>query len=235
MHLLDSAYVGNSTVGKDMSHLVVCQHICELKQEYQEHGKTLYCSPEVLCDNFRSLATHLPDQVSAWNVQLSSQYVSVLTNDFKKEIIKDKAYTMPDLSSLPTKSKQLRALEIVRNHAVKHWEDLLQSHDKINEHVLELMKQSGRRSGNSNFLANNSTPQVHPPPQRYNHNPHLQYGPSLAEKTISSYKTPNDNIPTRRHNQTGAEHPYNATTDYLSMYPLGWVGCYACGDQGHSR
>ena len=97
------------------------------------------------------------------------------------------------------------------------------------------MKQSGRQTGNTNFLANDSTPQVHPPPQRYNHNPHLQYGPSLAEKTISSYKTPNDNIPTRRHNQTGAEHPYDATTDYLSMYPLGWVGCYACGDQGHTR
>ena len=132
MHLLDSAYVGNSTVGNDMSHLVVCQRICELKQEYQEHGKTLYCSPEVLCANFRSLTTHLPDQVSAWNVQLSSQYFSVLTNDLKKAIIKDKACTMPDLSSLPTKSKQLRALEIVRDHAVKHWEDLLQSHDKIN-------------------------------------------------------------------------------------------------------
>ena len=91
---------------------------------------------------FCSLATHLLNQVNAWNVQLSSQYFSVLTNDLKKAIIKDKTCAMPDLSSLPTKIKQLQALEIVRGHAIKHWEDLLQSHDKINEHVLETIKQN---------------------------------------------------------------------------------------------
>ena len=184
---------------------------------------------------FCSLATHLLNQVNAWNVQLSSQYFSVLTNDLKKAIIKDKTCTMPDLSSLPTKSKQLRALEIVRDQAVKHWEDLLQSHDKINKHVLEIIKQNSQRGGNSNFLANNSTSQLPQSVQRPNPALHLQYGPSLAEITISSYKAPTDNIPILRHQQTGVEHPYDATTDYMSIYPLGWVGCYVCGDTGHTR
>ena len=142
---------------------------------------------------------------------------------------------MPDQASLLTKIKQPRALKIVCNQAVKLWGDLLQSHNKINEYVLEIMKQNGRRGGNSNFLANDSTSQIPPPTQRPSPNSFLQYGPSLAKKTISSYKAPTDIIPTSRHHESGADHPYNATTDYLSRYPLGWAGCFACGDQGYTQ
>ena len=79
-------------------------------------------------------------------------------------------------------------------------------------------------------------------------NLYFQQGPSLAESTMQRYNGNNDSsdnqqqsnlhhnqVDTRKHSTTGLQHLYNKDRDFLSRFPLGFKGCYNCGDTTHFR
>ena len=60
---------------------------------------------------------------------------------------------------------------------------------------------------------------------------YFQNSTSLAETTLARYNAPNttaqpassdSNVETRVHPETGVQHPYNASMDFLSRFPLGF-------------
>ena len=66
MHI-DNACVKNVTIEQEMIALLVSQNIFALNQTYLVQGKTSFYCPEVLCDQFSELATHLPGTILDWN------------------------------------------------------------------------------------------------------------------------------------------------------------------------
>ena len=68
-----------------------------------------------------------------------------------------------------------------------------------------------------------------------------QRTPSSAESTLTKYSTPpssttaatNANVPTKVHPDTGLHHPFNEIDGYLSRFPVGFRGCFACGSTSH--
>ena len=78
--------------------------------------------------------------------------------------------------------------------------------------------------------------------QRY-----YQQSPSLAETPISRYsggsnnngdtgnssRTISNNIETRTHPDTGLQHPYDKSRDFISQFPIGFEGCFNCGQKDH--
>ena len=72
----------------------------------------------------------------------------------------------------------------------------------------------------------------------YNH------GPLVIEQTLQCYNPSNSNskmqyspieVKTRPHPDTGIPHPYDESRDFLSRFPLGFRGCYYCGNTDHFR
>ena len=55
---------------------------------------------------------------------------------------------------------------------------------------------------------------------------------SLAEGVISSHKA-TTNVPTKRSEATGKDHPFDAEYNFLSRFPLGFNGCFICGATDH--
>ena len=70
---------------------------------------------------------------------------------------------------------------------------------------------------------------------------YFQQGPSLAETTLSRYnennngddKKKSNDVETCTHPVTGQQHPYDKTRNFLSQFPLGFLGCLKCGQLGH--
>ena len=65
-----------------------------------------------------------------------------------------------------------------------------------------------------------------------------QQGPSKAENTLQRYnggeQVPNPHdVETRKHTGTGLQHPYDKERDFLSRFPVGFNGCYNCGQTDH--
>ena len=78
----------------------------------------------------------------------------------------------------------------------------------------------------------------------------FQRSASLAEKTISTYKQTASTIPppppppaldihtavpTMFFPETDKQHHFNPESNYVSRFPLGFCGCYACGQEDHFR
>ena len=63
-----------------------------------------------------------------------------------------------------------------------------------------------------------------------------QRNPSLAEQTLSRYKPHQQerpNVPTKFNPATGKNHAWNEKEQFLSAFPIGFVGCYICGSTDH--
>ena len=75
----------------------------------------------------------------------------------------------------------------------------------------------------------------------------IKKSPSLAETTISRYSgggnnnsdtgnsscTVSNNIETRTHPNTGLQHSYNKSQDFINRFPIGFEGCFKCGQKDH--
>ena len=62
LHISNLDYVGSDASGdENLSTLAVCRQIQTLKQQNHTKGRTTFLSPEILSNQFSSLATNLPD------------------------------------------------------------------------------------------------------------------------------------------------------------------------------
>ena len=107
--------------------------------------------------------------------------------------------------------------------------------------MTKILKQMQTRGGGAPRAQHYATHGIEPPRddgQIYS------YGPSQAESTLVRYNgaplpPPPSYIPvqadveTKLDPNTGLQHPYDSTTNYVAKFPLGFRGCYACGAEDH--
>jgi len=230
-------YIGDDIVDAALNAQEVCRRIGDLKQEYRDNGpRNKVDSPDELFNKFLQFSTSLLDNAQECPLQLCSAYFAALTPELAERMTTD-TFRMPHLTALTTKAKQLDALRYVRRYAAVSFKTLEVERDRMSK----MLKQMNRNNGP-------------PRPQTYvthvadttsnNAGQVYQYGLSQAESSIERYKgtaptTPPMYIPvqadveTQFNPETGLQHPFDSSSNYLSKYPLGFRGCYACGGTDH--
>ena len=56
--------------------------------------------------------------------------------------------------------------------------------------------------------------------------------PSLVEGVLQEHNG-RSGIPTKKNNATGLDHPYDAEYNFTSRFPVGFRGCFICGEMDH--
>ena len=56
-----------------------------------------------------------------------------------------------------------------------------------------------------------------------------------AEQTLSKYQPPQDHPDVEICIVQGTQYPFHKPTKHLSKYPVGFKGCYNCGESDHFR
>ena len=220
LHICELNYVGANDGDTNLGVIAICEAITGLRQ-----GSG---TPDDLFNSFIDIATSLPEDVSTWTMNLGSTYFGALRSDVRKAMSLDKTFKLPTISTQISKPLQLDALREIRLAAVTHFSSLQDNHVELQTMVASAM-QSFRGSHRFHTGDISSTPGIHG-------NTYFQQQPSLAESTMQKYKgSPPGRrpVPTKKHPETGLEHPYDMETSYLSRYPLGFRGCFACGGTDH--
>ena len=238
-------YVGHDSVDNSLSTQDVCRQISSLKQDYKDnHGRLLHDTPDNLFNKFLQLSSNLPESSRLWPLQLCSAYFAALSSDLTTRMVTEH-FVMPSLIDLDTKSKQLMALQHVRESASREFKALQDEEDRVNLQIRAVLKSSSR-----GFLG--FTPGVHfdDSPTEYNLPPNPPLPPlpspsnisgstyfqqsSQAEQTITKYKGHHaTDIQTRTDPKTNIKYPYDPEYDFTSRFAVGFKGCYICGSVEH--
>ena len=179
MHISNLDYVGSDASGdENLSILAVCRQIQSLKQQNHAKDCTTFLSPEILSNQFSSLATNQLDNARTWTLQLFSTFLAALSTELSDAIRDDREFKIPDITTLDTKSKQLAALRTVHDSAVTYWKEKRKRDELILRHVNSIngtSKSTGK--GNLQYATTAST--------NNQHNPLLyQHSLLLAETTL---------------------------------------------------
>ena len=238
MNLCRQDYVGEDNVDPGLNVVEVCRQISSLRQVWNS-GSTIHTdTPDELYDKFTRLTVSLPPDATKWSLQLCSSYLAALSADLAEEVTSDETFRMPNLTTLTTKSLQVEALRTVRRHASTGWKAISKQKEKMAT-MFRSMNPNTQRGTTMQYSDDNA--------HGY-HNDHargvayFQNSASLAETTLARYNEPTNSNPTTRfnadvetrlHPETGLQHPYNKSDDFLSRFPLGFRGCYNCGQTDH--
>ena len=252
LNLCEQDYVGDDFVDNALNSQEICRAIGELRQEWKSAGgRTQMDTPDEIFNKYLQLATSLPSDALSWPIQLCSSYFAALTPELAERMTTD-SFRMPSLVMLNTKAKQLEALRLVRKQAASSYKSLEEERSRMTKLMKQMSPHRGGGGGRGSSYATSSAPDDDhyedqtrhddDDNQRKNSQVYFQRGPSLAESTIERYKGPPATTPTQQDRpevqtklcrETGLQHPYDSQRDYLSKYPLGFRGCYACGGEGH--
>ena len=229
MHQCMIDYVGNDKVDPTLHVQDVCKQLSLTKQIYTCRGKNIELTPDEMFDRFCALSVSLPENARIWPIQLCSLFLGALGTELADHVTTDDDFSMPDLSTLTTKETQLDALRYVRVRASKSYDYLKKQKDKMSK-----MMQGMHRGQQYNFQSQcNDGYGDEAYAQSF-----FQNSTSLAESTISKHSggiqaATDPNIETRIHPKTGKHHPFYRAGNYISDYPLGFRGCFNCGENDH--
>ena len=144
-------------------------------------------------------------------------------------------FRMPSLSRQDTKKLQLKALQEVRDNAVNAYKSLS---DRANLVKRMIHQQGGATRNNcSSIYAYSGEEQQHN--TRTSASLLLYNNTSQAEETITKYRggeqdAPNPSQLPLQAGPGGLMFPYHPDEpEYLSIYQVGFRGCYQCGQIGH--
>ena len=244
LHSCRRDYVGDiaSTTATMQSVQEICTELSHMKQTTTVKGKKEHLSPDELYQKFLHITPNLPRDVTIWSIQLCSAFYSALDTELKERMTEDN-FIMPNLMKLTTKAKQLEAMRFIRECAIKSYKGIEREELRLQKLIAAKFgtRQDPKRAVNFYLDDQQQSPTLQHPPQQmpapiWYHQPNS----SQAETTMNRYKgnsspPPNPhNLPTRIHPTTGLPHPYNPNSpDYLSRYPLGFMGCFNCGELDH--
>ena len=238
LHLCQLNYVGQANVDVSLNTLDICSEISKLKQVYCVNGIVHHNTPDELFDRISSLAVSLPVDASKWSIQLCSCYLTALSKDLHDALTSDDKFIMPDLTKLTSKSLQLDALRKVREFATASYKTINKQKTTLQKLIQEV--QPSRHRGTALEVHADLESDNNPSGYALSY----QQGASLAERTIGRYSQPNEynkpnsfrsqiKVETRKHPVTGVEHPYDKDRNFLSRFPLGFKGCFNCGQNDH--
>ena len=117
MYLCMLYYVGEDKIDPNLNIQEVCRRLSDLKQKMNDNGRVYTDTPDELVDKYISLVVSLPNDAVKWPIQLCSAYLSALTSELASDTTDKASFSMPDLTSLPTKALQIEALRKVRSQA----------------------------------------------------------------------------------------------------------------------
>ena len=89
--------------------------------------------PKELFDKFVQLSVSLPDDATTWSIQLCSTHLLALSNELVEDMTMNSTFSIPDLTTLRTKSFQLYALCTIRGHATKSYKIIVKQKDLISK------------------------------------------------------------------------------------------------------
>ena len=234
----------------------ICDKLSKLRQAYKVNNRTVEDHPEDLFQKFLDISVGLPEDATNWSIQLCSTYYGALVTEIRSQMTKTK-FKMPSINGgFNTKTKQLKALRVVRAAAVEAHVSVKDENERIKKLVDQM--NGGRRGGSSShYLTQPNEDNQHyedqhsTPTDRAGTGRVLFHSDSQAEQTIARYSgnpnaavdfrkrdagaTNEPTLQTRKNPATGLEHPYNPHTDYVSKFPTGFRGCFRCGKNYHGR
>ena len=92
-----------------------------ISRQRDEKGRKMTETPKDLYQKYLNFSVILPFNDTAWPLQLPPTFLSDLGEKLRRRITSVEDFCMPDLSTLSTKSKQLKGLCEVRNTTVRHY------------------------------------------------------------------------------------------------------------------
>ena len=116
----------------------VCRQTSKLRQVAFSGRRLVTSTPDELYERFSYIAVSLPDKSSSWSLQLCLSFLSALSADLSTRITSEKTFSMPDLTTLTTKSLQLQALRTVKTQACKSFSELSKEKEKITNLIRNL-------------------------------------------------------------------------------------------------
>ena len=208
MNLCQLYYVGDSNVNKENYVREVCANISKLTQQWRDGGKLIVLTPEELFQSFLRESTNLPDDTSTWTLQLPSQFLVALNDDITSALSQSSTFVIPSQASLRSKMDHINGMRMIKNEATKIFRNLVQAR--------EIMRQEIAALTNKKL-------------------PAFAYGRSQAEQTLSKYQPPQDHPDVEIRIVQGTQYPFHKPSQHLSKYPVGFRGCYNCGQSDHFR
>ena len=136
-------------------------------------GRTIDLTPDEKFNKFCALTVSLPDNSKTWPIQLCSLFLGALTSELADHITTESSFSIPDLTTLTTKSSQLDALRSIRFYASKSFEILNKQKEKM-EKIIQGMHRGHQYNCQCSKYSSNTNGQSY-----------FQSSPSLAESTIT--------------------------------------------------
>ena len=188
------SYMGSNEIDSSLNVAEVCLQISEVKQVCLSNGQLITDTPAELFERFSSIAVSLPDKASSWSIQLYSSFLAALTADLSEHNTLEKAFIMPDSTTLITKALQLHALRTVRTQACKSLRELGKEKETMTNMLRALNTTQNRglalnTDGFHNFNTSDNN-------QSQDHGKNnLQQGPSSAKRAMDRYSGDGEGAP----------------------------------------
>ena len=241
----------------------ICLKIGEIKQSYVGKGGRKYSNnPDEYYNRYLLFIPMLPDDATLWTTPLCSTYFTGLDQRLRDRMLLDQ-FVMPRIDLLTTKSSQLAALRAVRSRAAVSYKILQDEQERMKALLSDMnqsVSRSGRSHLHVQFEDRSPSRERSPPRERYsNHNhddrtqEYREYNgrkrptdvyaynsQSQAEMTISKYN--DGGAPPKQENlknlpvkvgQDGLLYPFDEESGQMSVFPLGFKGCFRCGGLDH--
>jgi hypothetical protein len=225
LYLLRLDYVGTPNAECAMSTLQVANSIRALRSHSYDKVKKQHATmtPDELFDAYNSLVPLLPTTVASWGLTLAHQYHSVLSDELKQRLARNKEYTLPDPAVLLTKVSQLVALRTLRCAASIAQREL-SDENRVTYRMIQSSLQRNPRTNVTDVRPTPRPPGLLSPPEEPDELPELRPLGLLspAEATI------------RRHSPGGGQtFSTDPKTGYISIHPTDFTGCLGCGNANH--
>ena len=164
-------------------------------------------------------------------------------------ITSDPYFKTTDLTKLTSKDLQLNTLQSLQSYTSSSFKLLLKQKDTLKT-LLRDMQPVRNQSMSLGIQGSDTIPNEDTTSQNVNfqngpgQNYAYNHGPLVAERTLQHCNPINSSsntqhfpikVKTRLYPDTGIPHPYDESRDFLSRFPLGFRGCYYCGNTDHFR
>jgi hypothetical protein len=225
-HILRIDYVGSEETSNPEMIRQISDRLSRLKVVYQSRGVTHTCRPDDLYKKYLSEVPVLPDDTSLWGFTLTNYYWCSLSDEMQCRITDNKMYTLPDMSTLVTKTSQLHELRKLRTAAVQAAKEIADQDAKLTRMIAERMGKSIQQQQHPATSRNTAT---------------IATMTSAAESTMKQYMPqPPSNFP----EPPILPNPWDPTrptstlvtdpaTGYVSPHSREFTGCLGCGSTTH--
>jgi hypothetical protein len=235
LHALREDYVGTT---EDLSLEAINgigESLRKYRMEYTVQGKQLKATPTAVYKKFMALAYLLPEDCQQWGFTFYDLFMNALTAKIRKGILESATFKRPDFRKLVTGADQRNSLMKLKNEADKIFKKLKEEEDRFRETCREFAVASNKGSSHQRASAHvgtaaatDQTRKAGVKQEAPSYAAVLKHNVSAAEETIGRAKASSGG----KHDRD-AVYPVDPKSGKVSDFPVGFFGCYSCGDPTH--